>query len=188
VIVLWLNAAMFGIELVAGLLARSTALLADSVDMLGDAIVYGFSLYAIGRAPIWQSRAALLKGLIMSGFAVVVLGEVATKVLWGATPDAGTMWRIAILALAVNAIALWLLWRHRADDINMGSAWLCSRNDVAANAGVLAAAVGVSLTGSAWPDIVVGLAIATLFGLSAASVIRQAIASASRPASPHHSA
>ena len=187
-IVVWLNAAMFGIELVAGLVAHSTALLADSVDMLGDAIVYGFSLYAIGRGPIWQSRAALLKGLIMAGFGVVVLGEVGTKLLRGVTPDAEIMWTIAALAFAVNAVAFSLLWRHRADDINMRSVWLCSRNDVAANAGVLVAALGVSSTGSAWPDILVGLAIAALFGLSAVGVIRHAIANAGRSASTPRSA
>jgi cation diffusion facilitator family transporter len=185
-VVLWINLVMFGVELVSGLVAHSTALLADSVDMLGDAIVYGFSLYVIGRAPIWQSRAALLKGVIMAGFGLAVLAEVGTKLARGVTPNAHIMWTVAVVALLANASALAVLWRHRADDINMRSAWLCSRNDVIANAGVLTAALGVSLSGSAWPDILVGLAIATLFGLSAVGVIRQALASASRPASTVH--
>jgi Co/Zn/Cd efflux system component len=186
-IVLTVNLAMFAVELVAGLVAHSTALLADSADMLGDAVVYGFSLYVVGRAPIWLSRAALLKGLIMAGFGLAVLLEVGAKLARGLAPDPEIMWSVALAALAANAVALALLWRHRSDDINMGSAWLCSRNDVAANAGVLAAAVVVGLSGSAWPDIVVGLAIAALFGLSAVGVIRAALASARHPASTAHS-
>jgi Co/Zn/Cd efflux system component len=186
-VVLGINLVMFAVELVAGLLAHSTALVADSADMLGDAIVYGFSLLVIGRAPIWLSRAAFLKGLVMASFALAVLLEVAAKLARGLTPDAGIMWTVAVAALAANAIALALLWRHRDDDINMGSAWLCSRNDVFANTGVLVAAIAVGLSGSGWPDIVVGLAIAALFGVSATGVIRAALASADRPASAVHS-
>jgi Co/Zn/Cd efflux system component len=175
-VVLWINVAMFVAELAAALVAHSTALLADSVDMLGDALVYGFSLYVIGRAPVWQTRAALLKGAVMASFGAGVLAEIATKLARGLTPDPEIMGVVAFVALLANAAVLAFLWRHRADDINMRSAWLCSRNDVIANGGVLLAALGVSLTGSAWPDIAVGLAIAALFALSAAAVIRQALA------------
>ncbi len=175
-IVLWINLAMFLVELVAGLIAHSTALLADSVDMLGDAIVYGFSLYVIARAPIWQTRAALLKGIIMAGFGVGVVAEVVSKLVRGLRPEADIMWAVALVALVANASVLAFLWRHRADDINMRSVWLCSRNDVIANGAVLLAALGVGLTRSAWPDILVGLAIAALFGMSAVGVIREAFA------------
>jgi cation diffusion facilitator family transporter len=175
-IVLWINLAMFLVELVAGLIAHSTALLADSVDMLGDAIVYGFSLYVIGRAPVWQARAALLKGIIMAVFGVGIVAEVVAKLVRGLRPEAEIMWTVALVALVANASVLAFLWRHRADDMNMRSVWLCSRNDVIANGGVLLAALGVSLTGAAWPDILVGLAIAALFGVSAVSVIREALA------------
>ena len=175
-IVLGINAVMFVVELVAALIAHSTALLADSLDMLGDALVYGFSLYVIGRAPVWQARAALLKGILMAGFGIGVLVEVAAKLARGLTPEPTIMSTIAFVALLANAVALLLLWRHRSDDINMRSVWLCSRNDVMANGGVMLAALGVAVTGSPWPDIVVGLAIAALVGLSALVVIRQALA------------
>ena len=175
-VVLWINLGMFVAELVAGLIAHSTALLADSVDMLGDAIVYGFSLYVIARAPLWQHRAALLKGLIMAAFGIGIAAEVASKLARGLTPDPGIMWAVALAALVANAYVLARLWGHRADDINMRSAWLCSRNDVIANGGVLLAALGVGWSGSAWPDILVGLAIAALFATSAARVIRDALA------------
>ena len=167
---------MFVVEFAAGVVAHSTALLADSVDMLGDAIVYGFSLYVIARAPAWQARAALLKGIIMAAFGIGIVAEVVAKLVRGLRPEAEIMWTVALVALVANASVLAFLWRHRADDINMRSVWLCSRNDVIANGGVLLAALGVSLTGAAWPDILVGLAIAALFGVSAVSVIREALA------------
>lgn len=173
-VVLGINAVMFVVELVAALIAHSTALLADSLDMLGDALVYGFSLYVIGRAPVWQARAALLKGVLMAGFGIGVLVEVTAKLARGLTPEATIMSTVAFGALLANAAALLLLWRHRSDDINMRSVWLCSRNDVMANGGVMLAALGVAVTGSPWPDVVVGLAIASLVGLSALVVIRQA--------------
>lgn len=174
-VVLAINAAMFLVELAAGLLAHSTALLADSADMLGDAIVYGFSLYVIARGPARQARAALLKGGIMGAFGAGVLVEVGTKLARGVTPTADLMAGVGLLALAANASVLFFLWRHRADDVNMRSVWLCSRNDVLANVGVLLAALGVALTGSAWPDIAIGLGIAGLFVTSAVEVIRAAL-------------
>ncbi len=179
-VVLAINLAMFAVELGAGLAAHSTALLADAADMFGDALVYALSLYVVGRAPAWQARAALVKGLCMAGFALGVLAEALAKLARGLTPDAGVMGVVGVLALAANAGVLALLWRHRGDDINMRSAWLCSRNDVLANGGVLVAALAVSLSGSAWPDILVGLAIAWLFGASAVGVIRQALAAPTR--------
>lgn len=171
-VVLSINAIMFSVELVAGIVAHSTALLADSVDMLGDAIVYGFSLYVVGRGAVWQARGALLKGSVMAVFGTGILIEAARKVVRGVTPSASMMSGIGVFALAANLSVLVFLWRHRADDINMRSAWLCSRNDVVANAAVIAAAGGVALTASAWPDIAVGLLIAAMFGTSAVRVIR----------------
>lgn len=173
-LVLWINAAMFVVEAIAGLVAGSTALLADSGDMLGDAIVYGFSLYAVARGPVWQARASLLKGGIMALFGVGVLSQVIVRLVRGGVPSADVMGGIGLLVLAANTLCLILLWRRRDDDINMRSVWLCSRNDVVANAGVLAAAGAVSLTGSVWPDLLVGLAIASLFGWSALDVLRRA--------------
>ena len=173
-VVLWLNVLMFIGEFGAGLAARSTALLADSVDMLGDAILYGFSLYAVARGTLWQARVALLKGLIMAAFGIGVLIEVSHKLVARVVPTPDVMSIVGLIALGANAVCLLLLSRHRADDINMRSAWLCSRNDVIANVSVLVAAAGVALTGSGWPDILVGLAIALMFGTSAIRVIRDA--------------
>jgi len=173
-IVLWINVAMFLVECVAGVVANSTALLADSVDMLGDAIVYGFSLYVVARGTIWHARSALLKGLIMAAFGVGVLVQVVVKLLAGLTPSAEIMGGIGLVALIANAVCLALLWPRRTDDINMRSAWVCSLNDVGANVAVLVAGAAVALSGSGWPDIIVGLLIACMFGASAVNVIRSA--------------
>lgn len=173
-VVLAINLAMFAGEAAAALLARSSALLADSADMLGDALVYGFSVAVVGRGPLWQARAALLKGLVMGAFGLGVLAEAALKVAGGLVPGADVMGGVGLLAMGANAAVLALLWSHRADDLNMRSAWLCSRNDVTANLAVLVAAGGVAVTGSAWPDIAVGLGIAALFGGAALGVIRAA--------------
>ena len=181
-LVLWINLAMFLAEATAGVLASSTALLADSVDMLGDAIVYGFSLSVAARGVVWQTRGALLKGLIMAAFGIGVLGQVIVKVVTGVVPSAEIMGGIGVLAMAANGACLALLWRRRTDDLNMRSAWVCSLNDVAGNAAVLIASGVVALTGSGWPDIVVGLLIAAMFGASAVSIIwaaRRAMRSAS---------
>jgi len=173
-IVLSINVVMFLVEFVSGVMAHSTALLADSVDMLGDAIVYGFSLYVVSCGAVWQARAALLKGLIMAGFGVGVLAEVSAKLVRGTVPAAEVMGGIGLLALLANAACLLLLWRHRTDDINMRSAWICSLNDVAGNAAVLLASAGVMTVRSAWPDIAVGLLIALMFTVSAVSVLGRA--------------
>jgi len=173
-VVLWINVVMFLIESAAGLLGNSTALLADSVDMLGDAIVYGFSLYVVGRGLMWQARAAVLKGVIMAAFAIGVLVQVVVKIVRGLPPIVEVMGVAGLLAFAANVLCLVLLWQRRGDDINMRSAWVCSRNDVAGNAGVLVAAGAVALTGSPWPDIAIGLLLALMFGHSAARVIRDA--------------
>ena len=173
--VLWINLVMFAIEAGGGLLARSTALFADSLDMLGDAIVYGFSLYVVARGPRWQARAALVKGLLMAALGAGVLVQAAVKTVHGLTPAVELMGWLGLLALLANLVCLGLLRSRREDDINMRSAWICSRNDVIGNVAVLVAAVAVALTGSAWPDIAVGLTVAGFVSYSAAQIIREAL-------------
>ena len=170
-IVLGINAVMFFVELIAGLLVGSVSLIADSLDMLGDALVYGFSIYVIARGARMKAKAALLKGGIMAAFGLFVFGQALYKMIIPQVPVFETIGIIGVLALAANSLCLVLLWRHRADDINMNSVWLCSRNDIIANVSVLGAAMGVWLTGSGWPDILVGLGLAALFLRSALFVL-----------------
>ena len=173
-VVLLVNAAMFCVELVSGLLAGSVALLADSLDMLGDALVYGFSLYVVARGAVWKARASLAKAAVMGLFGLFVFGQVAYKLLFPQVPVVETMGAIAALALAANGVCFALLWHHRAEDINMRSVWLCSRNDLIANSAVLLAALAVRLTFSPWPDIAVGAFICAIFLRSAFLVAREA--------------
>ncbi len=173
--VLGINAVMFAVELTAGLMSGSLSLLADSLDMLGDALVYGFSIYVVARGARMKARAALFKGIIMALFGLFVLGQAIYKMLFPHVPVYEVIGVIGLLALAANSICFVLLWRHRSDDINMSSVWLCSRNDLIANVSVLLAAAGVWLTHSGWPDILVGLALAALFARSAWFVLRGAI-------------
>ena len=173
-IVLAINLAMFIAEFSAGLLARSTALMADSIDMLGDALVYVLSLYALNRSLRWRAGAALVKGGIIAAFGVWVFGEVMLKLISGTVPTAQTMGIFGLIALAANLTCLALLYRHRNRDVNLSSTFECSRNDVMANTGVLVAAAGVYAFDAGWPDIAVGSIIALLFFRSAIRVLRQA--------------
>lgn len=172
--VLAINATMFLVEYSAGIIAHSTALLGDSLDMLGDALVYGFSLYVLSRSQKWLAVSALLKGLIMLAFGLFVLAEAGYKIINPVLPSAELIGSIGILALAANLLCLKLLWAHKSDDINMRSVWLCSRNDVISNSGVILASIAVWLLQSHWPDIIVGLAIALLFLRSAWHVLHEA--------------
>jgi cation diffusion facilitator family transporter len=174
-IVLTINAVMFLVEGWAGLLAHSTSLLADALDMLGDALVYGFSLFVLARSSRWQAGAALAKGGFMLAFGLGVLGEALYKVFHPVMPGIETMGIVGGIALAANLVCFFLLYRHRSDNLNMSSTWLCSRNDLIANVGVLLAAGGSYLLVSRWPDIFVGGIIASLFLSSALNVLGQAI-------------
>ncbi len=174
-VVLGINAAMFGVELAAGIAAGSVSLVADSLDMFGDALVYGFSIYAVAHGAREKAQSALLKGGIMAAFGFMVLAQAGYRVVHPETPVVELIGGVGLMALVANGLCLALLWRHRSDDINMSSVWLCSRNDIIANVSVLCAAAGVWMLGSAWPDIVVGTALAMLFFRSATSVVRDAI-------------
>jgi Co/Zn/Cd efflux system component len=173
-IVLILNVGLFAIELVAGLLAGSVALLADSLDNLGDALVYGFSLYVVGLGLVWKVRAAFAKAAVMGLFGAFVLGHLLYKLVYPQVPAYETMGAVGALALIVNAACCAALWRHRGEDINMRSVWLCSRNDIVANVSVLLASLAVWRLNSAWPDIVVGAMICGLFLHSAFAVAVEA--------------
>lgn len=173
--VLGINAVMFVVELGAGVLSGSTALLSDSLDNLGDALTYGLSLYAVSRGVRTKARVALFKGTLIFTAGIAVLGQVIYRIVVPSVPTFEAMGAISILALAANGTCLALLWKHRQEDINMSSVWECSRNDIASNIAVLVAAGGVWLTRSGWPDWLVGLGLACLFLVSAVRVLRGAI-------------
>jgi cation diffusion facilitator family transporter len=174
-IVLAINAVMFVMELASGLLARSTALLSDSLDNLGDALTYGLSIYAVTRGARSKAKVALFKGCLIMTAGLFVLGQVIYGVLHPGVPVFETMGIVSLIALAANGVCLALLWKHRTEDVNMSSVWECSRNDIASNIAVFLAAGAVWLTQSGWPDLVVGLVLACLFLGSAVRVTRSAL-------------
>lgn len=171
--VLGINAVMFGVELLAGIWSNSLALTGDSLDMLGDAIAYGSSLYVINMGRKAHARSAMLKGSIMFLSAVAVFARAAYQLAFNTPPELKMMSGVGIVALCANLFCLYLLTQHRDDNINMSSVWLCSRNDIIANTSVLGAVGLVYLTGSSLPDIVVGIFLAFVFAKSAGAVLSQ---------------
>ncbi len=176
--ILWvalvINAAMFLVEIGAGLQAGSLSLLADAVDFAGDALNYGVSLAVLASALAWRARAALLKAFSMMGFGLYVLGAALWSLWHGGVPQHVTMGAVAVVALCANLAVAWMLYAFREGDANMRSVWLCSRNDAIGNLAVLLAAVGVFGTGSAWPDLLVASLMAGLALQGGWTVYRQA--------------
>jgi Co/Zn/Cd efflux system component len=172
-IVLAINAAMFAVEVLAGLAAGSASLQADALDFLGDAGNYAISLFVVGMALRYRATAALLKGVTMGLFGVWVIGTILWHFLHGTLPNAFTMGAVGLAALAANAASFGLLWAYRTGDANMRSAWVCTRNDVLGNLAVLLAALGVFGTGRGWPDLIVAAIMATLALQGAWVVINQ---------------
>lgn len=173
-IALWVNAAMFVVEIAGGVSSGSLSLLADAVDFAGDALNYGVSLAVLAAAVAWRARAAMLKAASMIGFGLFVLGSALWNVWHGDVPNATTMGTVAVLALLANLSVAWMLYAFREGDANMRSVWLCTRNDAIGNLTVMAAALGVFGTGSAWPDLVVAGLMATLALHGGWQVLRQA--------------
>jgi cation diffusion facilitator family transporter len=173
-IVLVLNAGMFAVEAVAGWQAESLALQADALDFLGDSANYAIALFVLTRSVAWRAGSALAKGLAMVGFGGFLLIASLWHVLVGAAPEAPVMGVIGAMALLVNVVCATLLFRFRTGDANLRAVWLCSRNDAIGNLAVIAAAGGVFLTGTPWPDLAVGLVLAMLAIGAGSSVIRQA--------------
>ena len=173
-IVLAINVAMFVAGIGAGIYAGSSALLSDSLDNLGDAMTYGLSLYVVYKSSQAKAQVALFKGGLILLAALVVLGQVIYKLVVPTVPIFEIMGVVSLLALVGNSICLYLLTRHKTDDVNMSSVWECSRNDIFSNVSVFVAAGLVWLTQSGWPDIVIALALVILFLRSALRVFSNA--------------
>ncbi len=169
---LWLNAVMFFIELLTGWWAQSSALMADSLDMLADATVYGISLYAIGKSITHKNQAARLSGYLQAVLGLMMLFEIIRRIIWGSEPVAGIMLVVSVVALVVNIICLALITKHKDDEIHMRASWIFSKNDVIANIGVLLGGGLVWLLNSRWPDIIVGLVISLIILQGAAHILK----------------
>ena len=172
--VIAINAAMFLIEMGAGMFAGSQALKADALDFLGDTATYAITLFVIGMPLIWRARAALLKGLSLGMMGFWVLGSTAYHALVLGVPHAEMMGAIGFLALAANVSGVLQLLKYRDGDANIRSVWLCSRNDAIGNLAVVLAASGVWATNTPWPDLIVAGIMASLFLWSSTQIVRQA--------------
>lgn len=161
-IVLGINAVMFVFEFVLGLLAESTGLIADSLDMFADASVYTISLYAVGKSAALKGRAATLSGAAQIALAVVVLIDVLRRFIVGSEPVSSLMMGVGIIALIANSICLWLISKHRDGDVHMRASVIFTTNDVIANLGVILSGALVWALGSRYPDLAIGLVIALI--------------------------
>jgi len=174
-IVLGINTVMFFVIGAAAFYGNTTALLADSLDNLGDALTYALSLYAISRSTSVKAKVALFKGILILLAAIVVVVHLIYNLFVPSVPVFEIMGVFSILGLIANSICLLLLWRHRKEDVNMSSVWECSRNDIASNLSVFIAAGAVWLTNSSWPDVVVAVCLVWLLMRSAMRVISSAM-------------
>ncbi len=174
-IVIAINAIMFVVELSAGLMANSVALQADALDFLGDTATYAITLMVLGLNTTWRAGAALLKGATMGLFGIWVIGQTIHHAIDPGLPGAAVMGSIGTMALIANMVSALLLFRHRDGDANRRSVWLCSRNDAIGNIAVVIAASGVFATGTAWPDLAVGLGMAALALTGSWQILRQAM-------------
>jgi Co/Zn/Cd efflux system component len=173
-IVLAVNVVTFAMMVGAALLSGSSALLSGTLDNFGDAITYGLSFAVVSASPTAKARVAFLKGLLILGAAMAVAFQVGWRVTHPEVPIVETMGAAAVLNLIANAVCLRLLTPYRTGDVNMSSAWECSRNDVIEGIAVIATAGLVWLFGSAWPDIAVAAVLLALFLRSAVRVLRGA--------------
>ena len=176
--VLWLallvNLLMFIVEIIASHIGDSMSLQADALDFFGDAANYAISLFVLGMALHLRARASVVKGLTMGLFGLWVIGAALYRVFVGSEPEPMIMGSIAVMALIANMSVAVMLYRFREGDSNMQSIWLCSRNDAIGNVAVLIAAVGVTVSVSRWPDLIVAMIIASLSLSAAFTVLRLA--------------
>lgn len=173
-IALWVNLAMFFVEGVASLTSGSVSLMADAIDFFGDSANYILSLCVLNMGLLWRGRAAMVKGITMTAFGAIVWARALWVLQQGTTPEPLTMGSVGLLALVANLSVALILFKFRDGDSDMRSVWLCSRNDAISNLAVMAAALGVFGTASAWPDLVVAAIMGTLAITAGVSVVRHA--------------
>lgn len=162
IILLAINSLMFIVELIAGLIAQSTALIADSLDMLADATVYGIALYAVGKATNIKIRAASFSGYAQILLACIALADISRRIIFGSEPEPPFMIIVGCIALIANSICLSIVARHKKGEVHMRASYIFSKVDVLANIGVVSAGLLVYYFNAAWPDIAVGLLIVLL--------------------------
>lgn len=173
-ILLGINAVMFFVEFTLGIISESTALIADSLDMLADATVYGIALYAVGRPALAKIKAAYFSGIFQIILGSFVALDVLRRFIWGSEPDAVFMISVGVLALIANVICLQLISKHRNGEIHMRASWIFSKNDVIANLGIIIGGGLVYLLESSYPDLMIGLIISVIVTRGGLQIMREA--------------
>lgn len=173
-IVACLNLGYGAVEMIGGVISTSQALKADALDFLGDGLITGLGVLAIGWSRAWRARAALIQGVFLGILGLAVLLDTGYRIVVESQPEAGMMGVLGIAALTVNVASAAVLVPHRSGDANVRAVWLFSRNDAVGNLAVLVAAALVAWLGSPWPDLLAGVVIAALFLHSATSIVREA--------------
>jgi cation diffusion facilitator family transporter len=162
IILLSINAFMFVTELGLGWIAQSAGLIADSLDMLADAAVYGISLYVVGKGALKQARSAQVSGTLQVILGFGVLFEVVRRMMFGSEPESSLIMAVGLVALLANVACLMLISKHRDGGVHMRASWIFSTNDVLANLGVIISGALVAFFGSRYPDLIVGSVIALI--------------------------
>jgi Co/Zn/Cd efflux system component len=171
---LGINATMFVIEMGIGLLADSTALIADSLDMLADAVVYGVALYAIGKSLLHKANAARISGFFQMALGLLIIIDIVRRSIYGSEPVSGLMMAMGAVALVANVICLVIIRKQRNEEVHMRASWIFSANDVIANLGVISAGVLVFWLDSRWPDLVIGVIVSCVVLRGAKMILEDA--------------
>ena len=171
---LGINATMFVIEMGIGLLADSTALIADSLDMLADAVVYGIALYAIGKSLLHKANAARISGFFQMALGLLIIIDIVRRSIYGSEPVSGLMMAMGAVALIANVICLVIIRKQRNEEVHMRASWIFSANDVIANLGVIFAGVLVFWLDSRWPDLVIGVIVSCVVLRGAKMILEDA--------------
>lgn len=173
-ILLSINAFMFIAEITLGILSESTALIADSLDMLADATVYGIGLYAVGRSPLVKIKAAHLSGVFQVLLGVLVSADVIRRLIYGSEPESFLMISVGMVALVANVICLILISKHKEGEVHMRASWIFSKNDVIANLGIIISGGFVYLLDSRFPDLIIGMIISIIVIRGGIHIIKDA--------------
>jgi cation diffusion facilitator family transporter len=169
-----INGFMFLFEISLGWYAQSTGLVADSLDMLADAIVYAIGLYAIGKSLQHKANAALVSGYFQGVLGLMILFDIIRRVFVGSEPVSLLMMIVGVIALIANVYCLRLIDKHKDGEVHMRASWIFSKNDVIANTGVIIAGLLVWLLESRWPDLIIGTLIALVILNGARLIIKDA--------------
>lgn len=169
-----INAVMFVLEAALGWYAESTALMADSLDMLADAVVYGIGLYAVGKEVAAKANAAKISGYFQAVLGILILMDISRRVVFGSEPESLFMMSVGLVALAANVTCLMLIQKHKDGEVHMRASWIFSANDVIANVGVIISGALVWWLGSRWPDIAIGVIISLVILRGARQILLEA--------------